>query len=58
MSLKLTLTLIYVGEVHSVLDSNCKLQISPHRHCSCDSILMVRAVFNGVSKVITKLLWF
>ena len=57
MSLQLTLTLIYVG-VHSVLDSNCKLQISLHSNCSCESLLLVRVVFDGVSKEITKLLCF
>ena len=56
-SLQPTLTLIYVG-VHSLLDRNWKLQISPHSNCGCESMLLVRAVFNGVSKVIRKLLWF
>ena len=56
-SLQPTLTLTYVGD-HSVLDSNCKLQISPHSNCGGESMLLVGAVFNGVSKVIRKLLWF
>ena len=43
-SLQPTLTLIYVG-VHSVLDSNCKLQISLHRNCRCESMFLVRALF-------------
>ena len=57
-SLQPTLTLTYVGD-HSVLDSNCKsVQISPLSNCGCESMLLVGAVFNGVSKVIRKLLWF
>jgi len=57
MSVQLILTLIYVG-VHSVLASNCKVPISPHSNFSCGSMLLVRAVVNGVSKVIRKLLCF
>lgn len=39
-SLQPTLTLIYVG-VHSVYDSNCKLQISSHRNGRCESMFLV-----------------
>ena len=34
------LTLIYVG-VHCVLDSKCKLEISPHSNCGCESMLLI-----------------